>query len=84
MGATVEDLASHFEVLLYHQDVKALAAPAIVLIDPFMMVQELKTILDTQYWGAASTELCPATSHFLCHLPLPALNMLVPWVQMLP
>ena len=84
VGATAENLASYFEALLYHQDVEALDALAVVLLDPPLMGQELQTILDTHYWGAASAGLCPIPSHCLRHLPLPVLNMLAPWLQLLP
>ena len=84
VGATAEDLASHFEALLYRQDVEAPAAPAVVPLDPPLMGQELQTILDTHYRGAASAGLCPVPSHCLCHLPLPVLDMLAPWLQLLP
>ena len=78
VGATTEDLASHFEALLYRQDVEAPPTPAVVPLDPLLTGQELQTILDTHYWGAASTGLCPVPSHCLCHLPLPVLDMLAP------
>ena len=80
VGATAEDLASHFEALLYHQDVEAPAALAVVLLVTILPGQELQTILDTHYQGAASTGLCPVPSYCLCHLPLPVLEMLVTWL----
>ena len=84
VGATAEDLASHFETLLHCQDVEASAAPVVAPLDPPLTGQELQTILDTRYRGAASAGLCPVPSYCLCHLPLPALDMLAPWLQLLP
>ena len=84
VGATAEDLASYFEALLYRQDVEALAAPAVAPLDPPLTGWELQTILYTHYQGAASTGLCPVPSHCFRHLPLPVLNMLAPWLQLLP
>ena len=80
VGATPEDLASYFEALLHHQDVVAPAAPAVVPLDPPLTGQELRTILDTRYRGAASAGLCPVPSQCLHHLPLPALDVLAPWL----
>ena len=80
----MEDLASHFEALLYRQDVEAPAAPVVAPLDPPLMGRELQTILDTRYRGAASAGLCPVPSHCFCHLPLPVLDMLAPWLQLLP
>ena len=45
---------------------------------------ELQTILDTCYQGATSARLCPFPPYCLCHLPLLALNVLAPWLQLLP
>ena len=84
VGVTAQDLASYFETLLHHRDVEAVAAPAVVPLDPPLMGQELQTILDTRYRGAASAGLCPVPSHCLHHLPLPALEVLAPWLQLLP
>ena len=84
MGAMTKDLASYFATLLHRQDVEALAALAVAAFDPSLMVQELQTILDTCYRGVASTGLCPVPSYCLCHLPLPALDVLAPWLQLLP
>ena len=84
VGATAEDLASHFEALLYRQDVEAPAAPAVVPLDPSLKGQELQTILDTRYRGAASVGLCPVPSHCLHHLPLPVLDILALWLQLFP
>ena len=84
VGATAKDLASHFEALLYRQDVEALAAPAVVPLDPPLTGQELQTILNTRYQGAASAGLCPVPSHCLCHLPLPVVDMLALWLQLHP
>ena len=78
MGATSQDLAPHFKALLHHRDVETLAALAVVLLDPPLMGQELQTILDTRYQGAASAGLCLVPSHCLRHLPLPALKVLAP------
>ena len=77
VGATAEDLASYFDALLYRQNVEALAT-AVVPLDPPLTCQELQTILDTHYRGAASAGLCPVPSHCLRHLPLPVLDMLAP------
>ena len=77
-------LASYFEALLYCPDVEALAAPVIVPLDQPLMGQELETILDTRYYGAARAGLCQVPSHCLYHLPLLAINMLEPWLQLLP
>ena len=52
VGATTEDLASHFEALLYRQDVEAPAAPAVAPLDPPLTGRELQTILDTCYLGS--------------------------------
>ena len=79
-----EGLAFHFEVLLHHWDVKALAVPALVPLDLPPMDLEMQTILDTCYRGVASAGLCLVPLYCLCHLPLPAHDMLVPWLQMLP
>ena len=84
VGATAEDLASHFEALLYRQDVEAPAAPVVAPLDPPLTGRELQTILDTHYQGAASAGLCPVPSHCLRHLPLPVLDMLALWLQLLP
>ena len=84
VGATAEDLASHFVALLYRPDVEALAIPAVALLDPPLMSQELQTILDTRYRGAASAGIYPVPSYCLRHLPLPALDVLAPWLQLLP
>ena len=51
---------------------------------PLLMGQELQTILDTRYRGAASAGLCLVPSYCLRYLPLPALDVLEPWLQMLP
>ena len=48
------------------------------------MGQELQTILDTRYRGAASAGLCLVPSYCLCHLPRLALDVLAPWLQMFP
>ena len=48
------------------------------------MVQKLQTILGTHYQAATSANLCLVPSYYLCHLPLPTLNVLAPWVQLLP
>ena len=45
---------------------------------------ELQTILDTHYQGAASAGLCLVPLYCLHHLTLPALNVLAPWLQLLP
>ena len=84
VGATAEDLASHFATLLHRQDVVAPAAPVVAPLDPPLTGQELQTILDTRYRGAASAGLCPVPSYCLRHLPLPALDVLAPWLQLLP
>ena len=84
MGATGQDLASHFEALSYHKDVETLAALVVVPLDPPLTGQELQTILDSHYQGAAIANLCLVPSHCLCHLPLPALDMLPLWLQPLP
>ena len=80
----VEGLASHFEALLHHWDIVTPAPPAVVPLDPPLMGQELQTVLDTSYRGAASAGLCPVPSYCLRHLPLPALDVLAPWLQLLP
>ena len=80
VDATAEDLASHFESLLYRQDVEAPAAPAVAPHDPPLIGWELQTILDNRYRGAAGAGLCPVPSHCLHHLPLPVLDMLAPWL----
>ena len=84
ISATAEGLAAHFQALLYREEVEAPDAPAVVPLDPPLTGQELQTILDTRYRGAASAGLCPVPSHCLRHLPLPALDVLAPWLQMLP
>ena len=48
------------------------------------MGQVLQTVLATSYHGAASAGLCLVPSYCLCHLPLPALDFLAPWLQLLP
>ena len=48
------------------------------------MGQELQTVLDTSYRGAVSAGLCQVPSYCLRHLPLPALDVLAPWLQLLP
>ena len=80
VGAMAEGLASHFETLLHHLDVNAPDTPAVVPLDPPLMGLELQTILNTHYQGAASSSPCPVPSYCLCHWPLPALNMLAPWI----
>ena len=84
VGATAQDLASHFEALLHHRDVEAPDAPAVFLLDTPLIGQELQTILDTGYRGAASAGLCPVPSHCLHHLPLPALEVLALLLQLFP
>ena len=41
VGIMAQDLASHFETLLYHRDVEAVAVPVVVLLDPPLADQEL-------------------------------------------
>ena len=41
MGATAEDLASHFEALLHRWDIEALPAHTVVPLDPLLTGQEL-------------------------------------------
>ena len=77
-------LSSHFEALLHHWDIEAPAAPALVPFDPPLMGLELLTILNTHCPGATSAGLYPVSSYCFCYLPLPALNMLTPWLQLLP
>ena len=80
VGATTEDLASHFEALLYHQYIDTLAILAVVPLYSPLTGQELQTFLNTHYRGAASTGLFLVPSHCLHHLPLPGLDVLVPWL----
>ena len=42
----------------------------------------LQTVLDTSYWGAASGGLSLVPSYCIHHLPLLALDMLAPWLQL--
>ena len=55
-----------------------------VPLDPLLMGQELQIILDIHYQGAASMGLCLVPSHCLRDLPLPVLDMLALWPQLLP
>ena len=80
VGAMAHNLASHFEALLYQRDIEALAALAVVPIARPLTSQELQSILDTHYQGAASTGLWPVPSHSLLHLPLPAPDVLAPFL----
>ena len=78
LGAVAKGLASYFKALLYHWDIEAPPAPAMIPLDLLLMDQELQTILDTHCHGATSANLCLIPSHCLCHLLLPALSMLAP------
>ena len=67
----VEGLASHFEALLRHWDILTPDPPAVVPLDPPLMGQELQTVLDTRYHGAANASLCLVPS-YLPPPPAPA------------